>query len=263
MEPARMDLEAYLSKIRNNRFIPTPGDKEIYTGGKSDDFLQIGVDTLRSLIRHANVNPASKILEIGSGMGRIALPLTQWLEGEGEYVGVEIVKDGVAGMVPEKHRRAIRSFPFPAPRHLQRILQSARKKEDRRPVAAEKHFDTAIFCSVFTHLIDSDVDAYLKLLSKHMASGGLLWGTWFIMDEEARRLVREGKSTLKFILDDSKTFFLDAERKSTVAVAYDPDYVRQLLQSHGFAIEHLDKGLWCQRDLPWGGYQDLIVARLA
>ncbi|MEJ0048394.1 MAG: class I SAM-dependent methyltransferase [Rhodospirillales bacterium] len=127
----------------------------------------------------------------------------------------------------------------------------------------EKHFDTAIFCSVFTHLIDSDVDAYLKLLSKHMASGGLLWGTWFIMDEEARRLVREGKSTLKFILDDSKTFFLDAERKSTVAVAYDPDYVRQLLQSHGFAIEHLDKGLWCQRDLPWGGYQDLIVARLA
>jgi SAM-dependent methyltransferase len=256
-----MDLETYFSKIKSNRFIPTPEGSAIYTGGNSGDFLQIGVDTLRSLIRFANVNAGSKVLEIGSGIGRIALPLTQWLEGEGEYVGVEIVKDGVA-WCQKNISASYERFRFVHLDIYNEFYNPHGKKKIEDLPLPEKHFDAAIFCSVFTHLVEGDVKAYFRLLKKHMKDGGLLWGTWFIMDEEARRLVKDGKSSLKFILDEQKTFFLDAKRKSTVAVAYDPDYIRELLQVEGFVIEHLDKGLWCERDIPWGGYQDLIVARL-
>jgi SAM-dependent methyltransferase len=256
-----MDLETYLSKIRNNRYIPTPEANAIYTGGNSGDFLQVGVDTLRSLIRFASVTPASKVLEIGSGMGRIALPLTQWLEGEGEYTGVEIVKDGIAWCQENISTRYERFRFVHLDIHNEFYNPKGKKKIEDLPLPG-KHFDAAIFCSVFTHLVESDVKAYLRLLKKHMKDGGLLWGTWFIMDEEAKGLVAKGKSTLQFILGEEKVFFLDAARKSTSAIAYDPDFVRDLLQAEGFVIEHFDKGRWCQRDIPWGGYQELIVARL-
>ena len=66
----------------------------------------------------------------------------------------------------------------------------------------------------------------------------------------------------EYICLSDKNFFLDAAGKSTLAVAYDIDYMNELFKSNGFEIERMDKGLWCQRNIPWGGYQDLVVARL-
>lgn len=88
------DLESRLTKIVGDTSLPTPPSEEIYTGGSSDNFRQIGVRILRSLIRYG-LEPDHNVLEIGSGIGRIAIPLTQWLDEDGRYTGVEIVKRGV------------------------------------------------------------------------------------------------------------------------------------------------------------------------
>ena len=257
-----MDLEQYLDKIKNNRFIPTPPNEKIFVGGSIADFRQVGVDTLRSLITVGHVAPTSKVLEIGSGIGRVALPLTQWLQGEGRFVGTDIVKDGVA-WCKENISVHYENFQF---LHMDIYNEFynplGREKVEDLPLPA-KHFDVAVFNSVFTHLIAGDTETYLKLVRRHLVDGGTLWGSWFIMDDEARRLVRDGKTTLKFILGDGKTFHLDTAGKSTAAVAYDFGYMNELFAANGFKIESLDLGKWCERDVKYGGYQDLIVARLA
>jgi SAM-dependent methyltransferase len=257
-----MDFETYLRKIRDNRFLPVPASEKIYTGGDAGNFLQVGIDTLRSLVTFGKVTPSSRVLEIGSGIGRVALPLTQWLEGEGEYTGVEIVKDGVDWCAQNIGAHYPRFRFLHLDIYNEYYNPNGTQKIGDLPLPAG-HFDIAVFCSVFTHLVADDTAAYLKLLARTLKPGGLVWGTWFMMDDEARALVLEGKTTLKFNIDGEQTFFLDAERKSTLAVAYERPCIERLFADHGFTVDFVDTGLWCARDKAAGGYQDLVIARLA
>lgn len=257
-----MELDAYLEKIKTNRFIPMPPDEQIFVGGSGADFRQIGVDTLRSLIKIGHVTPDSKVLEIGSGIGRVALPLTQWLGTEGRYVGTDIVKHGVDWCKDNISSRYER-FQF----LLMDIYNEYYNPQGTQQIGdlpfEAGYFDVAVFNSVFTHLVAGDTEAYLRLARKHLGKNGTLWGTWFIMDAEARDLVRMGRSSLPFILTGGTTFHLDERGVSTAAVAYNYDYLMSLFASNSFVIEKLEMGKWCDRGIEFGGYQDLIVARLA
>lgn len=257
-----MDLKQYLEKVKTNWFIPMPPKEKIFVGGSDADFRQIGVDTLGSLIEVGHVKPVSKVLEIGSGIGRVALPLTQWLDSTGRYVGTDIVKHGVDWCIENISSR-YENFRF-LHMDIYNEYYNPQGKERIVDLPLEgRYFDVAVFNSVFTHLVADDTSAYLKLVAKHLAKGGFLWGTWFIMDADARNLVRGNRSSLNFILGDGNTFHLDENGVSTAAVAYDIDYVKESLSTAGFEIERLDLGKWCDRTTEFGGYQDLIVARLA
>lgn len=59
------------------------------------DNLQIGEEFLKYFIEFGKINPESKILEIGSGYGRMAIPLTTYLSTKGRYYGLDIMKDGI------------------------------------------------------------------------------------------------------------------------------------------------------------------------
>jgi SAM-dependent methyltransferase len=256
-----MDLKQYLERVKNNRFIPMPPKEKIFVGGSDADFRQIGVDTLGSLIDVGHVRPDSKVLEIGSGIGRVALPLTQWLDSAGQYVGTDIVQFGV-DWCNENISSRYENFRFICMDIYNEYYNpQGRERIGDLPLEAG-YFDVAVFNSVFTHLVADDTIAYLKLVAKHLAKGGILWGTWFIMDAEARALTRDNRSSLKFIQRNGNTFHLDEDGVSTAAVAYDIDYVREALSTAGFEIERLDLGKWCDRTTEFGGYQDLIVARL-
>ena len=93
-EAAGLDIEAYFSLVERNAFIPEPPKQRIYTGDA--DFRKIGCGIVKALIRNVDLQPHSAVLDIGSGVGRVALPLTQWLDSAGRYVGVEIVTEGVS-----------------------------------------------------------------------------------------------------------------------------------------------------------------------
>ena len=260
-----MDLEAYLRQIKLNRFIPAPPAERMFVGGTPDDFRAIGVDTLRSLIKHCKLDPAHKVLDVGSGIGRIALPLTQWLDERGAYLGFEVVADGVDWCRDEIASR-YPNFEF---RHVDLHNDyynpgGPLRVESLRVDRPEKFFDLAIFCSVFTHLDAADTEAYFALARRHLAPAGRIWGTWFLMDADARAAVARGETTLGFILrDDAPTFHLGEGQSPSYAVAYDFDFACAAYARHGFEIELIQKGHWCNRShKTGGGYQDLIVARM-
>src|SRR5690348_5915887 len=81
--------DAYL----RSRFIPVPPSELCFVG--DGDFRAIGAEFLKRFVRHGGLAPRDRVLDIGSGIGRMALPLTQYLE-NGTYDGIEIVADGVA-----------------------------------------------------------------------------------------------------------------------------------------------------------------------
>jgi SAM-dependent methyltransferase len=232
-----MDLSEYFRKILLNKYLPVPCDIEIFTGGDAQNFLQIGVAVLADLIQNAELHENSRVIEIGSGIGRVAVPMTQWLE-SGHYAGFEIVPAGV-----EWCRREVTSkYPNFKFEHIDVYNEGynptgSSSLQDFALRAPFGQYDVAVFCSVFTHLIAIDAETYFRLMAEHVAPGGYLWSTWFLMDAEARDSVKAGKSSLSFILRDERTFHLDEKGVSTAAVAFDADYLRSLFRENGFSIE--------------------------
>ncbi len=59
------------------------------------DFEQIGKDFRKHFIELGDLQPDDRVLDVGCGIGRMAIPLTSYLSKEGEYWGFDIVKKGI------------------------------------------------------------------------------------------------------------------------------------------------------------------------
>jgi SAM-dependent methyltransferase len=258
-----VDLEFFLRSIRDNRFFPTPSPDRIFTGDLNDltGFRQNGIDALRSLVQLASVGPNSRVLEIGSGIGRVALPLTQWLS-TGSYVGVEVVMEGVA-WCHEFIARTYSNFQFI---HLD-IHNEFYNPTGRGSVADvgrpfdDAAFDIVFLNSVFTHPALEDTVAYLSEIARVLAADGRLWGSWFLVDKEIGAAVLDmSDSRVPLGWTDGNGVYYSNDRKSTNAVAYDEELAYSLLTDAGFQIRSSSKGDWLS-DRPRidGGLQDLII----
>jgi tRNA A58 N-methylase Trm61 len=49
----------------------------------------------RLFVEHCHIQPHYAVLDVGSGIGRMARPLTRFLNGAGAYYGFDIVKPGI------------------------------------------------------------------------------------------------------------------------------------------------------------------------
>src|SRR5271157_3932956 len=58
-------------------------------------FEQTGKEFLQYFKALGNLQPDQRVLDVGCGVGRMALPLTNYLDSSGSYVGIDIVRDGI------------------------------------------------------------------------------------------------------------------------------------------------------------------------
>jgi len=100
------DLNTSLSfgSMTENALPLPPGD--LIEDGSSEVFLQVGSRFLGHLINLAALTPESNVLDLGSGSGRLAFPLTNHLSNAARYEGVDIVEAGVS-LVPREHNPAL------------------------------------------------------------------------------------------------------------------------------------------------------------
>src|SRR5579875_3517828 len=54
------------------------------------DFREVGEAILRDLITHGGLHAGSRVLDIGCGTGRAALPLSTYLGAQASYVGFDV-----------------------------------------------------------------------------------------------------------------------------------------------------------------------------
>ena len=60
--------------------------------GGVGNFEEVGNEYLKYLQQICNLKPTDKILDVGCGLGRIAFPLTKYLDKNGIYEGFDILK---------------------------------------------------------------------------------------------------------------------------------------------------------------------------
>jgi SAM-dependent methyltransferase len=222
------------------------------------DFVRTGAEYLDLFTRLGGLQPTDRVLDVGSGIGRMARPLTGFLRDGGSYDGFDINAEGVAWC-------RTRYRPFPAFTFTLADLHNRRyNPAGTQPASSfrfpyeDASFDFVLLTSVLTHLVQDECDHYLAECARVLAPGGRLFATFFLLDEESRGLIAAGRSSLAFPAAADPMAVVD-EAVPEEAVAYTTAWVEATLARHGLTATGRHPGSWCGR-AEAVGYQDVITA---
>lgn len=100
----------------------------------------------------------------------------------------------------------------------------------------ESHsFDVILLKSVFTHMRPSEVENYLREISRLLNDNGRCLATFFLLDEEQRKLATAGRNALKFSFGSSEWRYV-YEHSPESAAAYDETYILKLIEQSGLRL---------------------------
>ena len=235
-----------------------PPKSMIFVG--DGDFEEIGEEFKNYFIELAGLRPTDRVLDVGCGIGRMAIPLTKYLSMEGEYWGFDIVKKGIEWC--QNHiSHKFTNFHFQHSDVYNKHYHPNGKipaKNFRFPFDNES-FDFVFLTSVFTHMLPLDMENYLSEISRVLRVGGKCLMSFYISNEESENLVRSGRDSMGFkhTIDD----YLTTNKNSPeAAICYKEEFIINLCNRHELKIDQpIHYGSWCKRDsfLSW---QDLIIA---
>jgi len=223
-----------------------------------DEFKANGEEFLRIYRDVCGLRRDERMLDVGSGIGRKTIPLTQFFDASAVYEGIDVSAAGV-----EWCTRTITS------RYANFRFQLIDVRNDLynptgwcEPAEYRFPFDDASFTfvmlgSVFTHMQTAAVARYLSEVARVLASGRCLI-SWFLLNDESRRLLAAGRSTLPFGDERDGCATISPEVPER-AIAFDEELVRSLYARAGLTIQRVDHGSWCGREGALS-YQDLVLA---
>jgi ubiquinone/menaquinone biosynthesis C-methylase UbiE len=235
-----------------------PPRSMVFIGG--GDFLKIGEEFKQYFIELGHLQPDHSVLDVGCGIGRMAIPLTRYLSREGEYWGFDIVKTGIDWC----QQRISPKYPKFHFLHSNVYNKYYNPKGDARAQDFKFPFDDQLFdfvflTSVFTHMLPSDVENYMTEIARVLKPEGTCLITFFLLNEESLTLMRSGKSTLDFKYDLHGCLSTE-ETKPEAAIAYEEDVFKDLFRKNDLIIlEPIRHGSWCGRQ-NFLSYQDMILA---
>jgi SAM-dependent methyltransferase len=242
-----------LDRVRGSRDPGLP-PRRLQAAVGGGDYRAVGDGFRRLFVELGGLEPGHDVLDVGSGSGRMAYALEDWLTGS--YEGFDVMPEAV-----EWCRREI------TPRHPRFRFQLADIRSERynpggtyeaagyRFPYGDDSFDFAFLTSVFTHLQRPAVENYLSELARVLRPGGRCFATYFLIDAEAVR-VMGGHGGFGF--DQGDQLVVD-ERVPERAVAFREEQVRELHERAGLPIESVHHGSWSGRQ-PYTTFQDVVLS---
>ena len=223
----------------------------------SGDFRTAGDEFREQFVDVAGLRPDEDALDVGSGVGRVAVALTGWLQGR--YEGIDIVRRGIAWCQQAITPR-YPNFNFQVADLYNRHYNPEGRfsaSEYRFPFE-DQSFDFVVLTSVFTHLLPADRDNYISEIARVLRPKGRCFGTFFLLDYEARRRVHDGREAVGFRFERSG-YWTNNQRIPEAAVAFEEADVREKFEGNGLQIIEVQYGAWSGRD-DGVGWQDIVVA---
>ena len=213
----------------------------IYTGGTGERFAEEGQALRDFLQEQGGLRQDSQVLDIGSGIGRLAIPLTQTLQA-GSYEGFDVVEFGVRWCqqnISVQHRH----FNFTYVDLSNDLYKSAGADATTFVFPySDRSFTLAVATSVFSHMLPAEVQRYLGEVERVLQPGGRFVFTAFVLDEAARVAMRQHDG-LDFSHDRGHYALLDA-RVTAANVAYERTWLEQAIAAAGLGKSRYFRGRW-------------------
>lgn len=248
----------FYETITHKRDKMTPMRGMIFIG--SGDFKKQGEHLLDLVVKYAGLKPDGKILDVGCGIGRLAVPLTRYLNAEGRYDGFDIVKKGIDWC----NKKIAVDFPnfhflyIDLKNDLYNLSTDEEAKDFQFPYSKDS-FDCIVLTSVFTHMMPSDVDNYLKQISLVMKNDGRCLATFFLLNQDIKRKMEEDKIEFKFLHSFGEYSLMDKKVKEA-NIAFDETYLFSMLEKNGLCAETVHQGSWSHGTSPLD-FQDVVIIK--
>jgi SAM-dependent methyltransferase len=190
----------------------------------------------------------------------MAMPLTKYLSKSGSYDGFDIVPRAIKWCSNNITSR-YPNFRF----HFADIYNKHFNPNGRLTAAdfrfpyGDGMFDLVFLTSVFTHMLQNDVEHYLSEISRVLKLDGRCLITWLLLNEESKQLIERGNSSVALLhrVERSLTVDKDVPEK---AVAYEEADVLKFYARQGLRLTRpIYYGSWCGRS-EYLSYQDISIA---
>ncbi|TVR38525.1 MAG: class I SAM-dependent methyltransferase [Bacteroidia bacterium] len=245
-------------RLSNKRPPLVPPRGRIFTG--QGNFVAIGNNFLDLFIRHCSLKPHHHVLDIGCGIGRIARPLTTYLNESGRYEGFDIVKDGIDWC--RKHYREFPHFQFTWMPLLNDLynLESDRDAANLRFPYDDNSFDLVVLTSVFTHMQAGEVKNYLMEIGRIMKKDAHCFATFFLITETSEKYLEQSENPFFPFRYDN--YFLHNKQVKNANIAYRHDFAIEMMESAGLIADQFYPGWWAgnPRDKCMD-FQDVIIIK--
>lgn len=225
---------------------------------------QIGAAWAQRFERYCNIDGRTRILDIGSGPGRMAIAIGERYQFSNRYIGFEINRDDV-----QFCRREISSkFPNFTFEHADLRNEEYNPTGAIEPAAysfpcPDSTTDFAFATSVFTHMFCDETANYMREAHRVLASGGTFLSTWFCIDEVARIGIETGAARFSFKHRRADNSLVEYPDRPGKAVGYERAHAEQMLLDAGFSSVAFYRGCWSGHEGSAIKHsQDVILARV-
>ena len=225
------------------------------------DFVAIGQEFKRYFIEYAHLQKDHCVLDVGSGIGRMAVPLTDYLSASGEYHGIDIVRSGVAWCQRTITPRFGNFHFYYSDIHNKHYNPKGAiaASSYEFPFVNEK-FDFIFLTSVFTHMLPADLENYLSEIARVLKKEGTCLFTLFLVNSESLPLIQEGRGALDFKHTVGECLTI-RESDPEVGIAYPEELFFALLKKYGLeCVRPVKYGAWCGRE-DFVSFQDIAIVR--
>jgi SAM-dependent methyltransferase len=210
------------------------------TGGGPDTFDSISNSHVITLQEHAPIQRDHSIIEIGCGIGRDAIPLTNIIGRDGQYLGIDIIKGSIDWCIANISARHpnFRFVHFDVADQLHNPHGSSQTTSFSLP-ANDRSVDRVIVWSVFTHMAKDDIVHYLREFARVLKPSGKVFATWFIVSDEILAKAKVVDLTpfhLRFEHQIAEGCFVNDLNFPMGAVAYTREALLSAIESGGLEL---------------------------
>lgn len=216
-----------------------------FGGYQRDD--ETGQEFARYFFEKKLIRPTDSVMDIGCGVGLVAVPVLRFMDGKGRYEGLDVIRESM-----DWCRRTIgKKFANANFKHIDVFNTSYNPNgviqgKDYKLPYEDGVFDFIWLKSVFTHMRHDELENYLSEISRVLKVNGKCLITYFLLNGESRELIGKGKSSFNFVYEVDNCLTINPEIPED-AMAYDVDDVVAMYGRHGLSIDEILLGAWCSR----------------
>ena len=224
------------------------------------NFKEVGEEFLNYFQNLCNIKSSDNILDIGCGSGRMAVPLTKFLDSSGVYEGFDIFSSGISWCqknISSKYTNF--HFTF-ADIYNKEYNPNGKIKSSKFQFPYENNYFNFIFAtSVFTHMLPEDIDNYFSEIQRVLKNNGKCFFTFLLLNSSPLESVYEKKNKITFEKNE-ENFSVMYKDVPEHTIAYKENFIRSIYENHGMIImEPIKFGSWSGRD-EFLSFQDIIIS---